>query len=269
MPDRRDILQVGSGLIAALLSARSALAATSETVQERKTYVLVHGAGHGGWCWRDVRNSLLDAGHRVFTPTLTGLGERIHLRNPEINLTTHVTDIVNVIEYEELEDVILVGHSYAGMVITGVADQLKDRLRHVVYLDAYIPKDGYAMIPEPRRIEAMKNFAIEGYLLQSFGAAKLGVPPSDVGTTAWVNRRVSDHLLATFAEPLHLKNGGAKGISKTFVRCTEPRFRKGDERAETIIAEDPREWRYLQIATGHDAMITAHEEVTQILLETI
>ena len=105
-------------------------------------FVIVHGAWHGGWCWRDVRTILRDNGHEVFTPTLTGLGERSHLMSPEIDMNTHIQDIVNVIAWEEMSDVILVSHSYGGNVITGVADRAKDRLRHVVYLDAFVPKDG-------------------------------------------------------------------------------------------------------------------------------
>ncbi|MGZ0244868.1 MAG: alpha/beta fold hydrolase, partial [Alphaproteobacteria bacterium] len=106
------------------------------------SFVLVHGAWHGGWCWRDVRRVLEEHGHTVFTPTLTGLGERSHLLSPDIDLETHIADVINLLVWEELNDVILVGHSYGGMVITGVADQAKDRLRHIVYLDAFLPADG-------------------------------------------------------------------------------------------------------------------------------
>ncbi len=106
------------------------------------TFVLVHGAWHGGWCWRDVRAILRAGGHEAFTPTLTGLGERSHLLSRDIDMNTHVADVANTIVWEELEDVVLVGHSYGGNVITGVADRMKDRLAHAVYLDAFVPKDG-------------------------------------------------------------------------------------------------------------------------------
>src|SRR4051794_36628721 len=103
------------------------------------TFVLVHGGSHGGWCWTKLTPLLRTAGHDVFAPTLTGLGERVHLLSRDVGLSTHITDITHVLEYEDLRDVVLVGHSYAGMVITGVAAQIPDRLRHLVYLDACFP----------------------------------------------------------------------------------------------------------------------------------
>ena len=109
-------------------------------------FVLVHGAWIGGFCWRPNAQALRKAGHEVYTPTMTGLGERIHLMNPSINLDTHITDIVNVIKYEELSDVVLVGHSYGGMVITGVADALPDRITSLVYLDAFVPENGQSLV---------------------------------------------------------------------------------------------------------------------------
>ena len=119
------------------------------------TFVLVHGAWHGGWCWKKVTPLLRAAGHEVYTPTLTGLGERAHLLTREVDLDTHIRDIINVLEYEELRDVILVGHSYAGMVIAGVADRVPARLAHLVYLDAFVPRDGQASLSlSPPELEA-------------------------------------------------------------------------------------------------------------------
>ena len=110
------------------------------------TYLLVHGGWHGGWCWRRVASILREASHEVFTPTLTGLGERAHLLSPEIDLDTHIRDIMGVLKYEDLHDLILVGHSYAGMIITAIAEQAPERLAHLVYLDACIPKNGESLI---------------------------------------------------------------------------------------------------------------------------
>src|SRR5437764_8833612 len=110
------------------------------------TYVLVHGGGHGGWCYQRVARILRSAGHDVYTPTLTGLGERSHLMRPGIDLDTHILDIVNVLHYEDLRDVILVGHSYGGMVITGAADRASDRVGRLVYLDAANPKNGESLV---------------------------------------------------------------------------------------------------------------------------
>ncbi|MCZ7597771.1 MAG: alpha/beta hydrolase [Gammaproteobacteria bacterium] len=115
------------------------------TDRPARPLVLVHGARHGGWCWRRVRAMLCARGHVVFTPTLTGLGERVHLRRRGDDLDLHVKDIVNVIEYEDLRDAVLCGHSYAGMVITGVADRLAERLAALVYVDAYVPDDGQSV----------------------------------------------------------------------------------------------------------------------------
>ena len=106
---------------------------------------LVHGAGHGGWCWQRVADRLTAKGHRVFAPTLTGLGERSHLLNDKIDLTTHISDIVNEIKWKDLDQIVLVGHSYGGMVITGVAEQLVSRIASIVYLDAFLPGDGQSV----------------------------------------------------------------------------------------------------------------------------
>jgi pimeloyl-ACP methyl ester carboxylesterase len=109
-------------------------------------YVLVHGGAHGGWCWHHVAKRLRAAGHAVFTPTLTGLGERRHLLSADTDLETHITDVLNMMLFEDLSDVILVGHSYGGMVITGVADRARARIQQLVFLDAAIPRDGEALI---------------------------------------------------------------------------------------------------------------------------
>jgi pimeloyl-ACP methyl ester carboxylesterase len=108
----------------------------------QKTFVLVHGAWHGGWCWRRVADILIKAGHRVYTPTLTGLGERSHLAHGNINLSTHVTDVVNVLKWERLEGVVLCGHSYGGFVISGVAEKMQDAIASIVFLDALVPEHG-------------------------------------------------------------------------------------------------------------------------------
>jgi pimeloyl-ACP methyl ester carboxylesterase len=151
-------------------------------------FVLVHGAWIGGWCWRPNAQALRKAGHEVFTPTLTGLGERSHLMNPGINLDTHIADIVNVIKHEELSDVVLVGHSYGGMVVTGVADALADKIRSLVYLDAFVPESGQALVdlapPEPKPQPA------SDYALAPLPAAVFGAKPE---VAAFVDARTSPH----------------------------------------------------------------------------
>src|ERR1700728_4589280 len=110
-----------------------------------KTFVLVHGAWHGGWCWRRVTDRLTVKGHRVYTPTLTGVADRSHLLSESVNLSTHVTDVVNLIRWEEMTDIVLCGHSYGGMVVTGVADKMSERIAALVYLDAFVPESGQSM----------------------------------------------------------------------------------------------------------------------------
>jgi len=229
-----------------------------------KTYVLIHGAWHGGWCWRDVRRGLQGAGHRVFTPSLTGLGDRVHLRNPKINLSTHVTDVINLLDFEELDDVILVGHSYAGHVVSCVADKVKERLRHIVFLDAVLAVDGKPFLPAGVG-EARIKTAKDGYLMAVASLEFLGIPEGHPNAD-WVRRRLVEHPLPTLMETVVYENGGPSGIAKTFVRCTQnPRMADGDPVAE-LTKNDP-EWRYLLIDTGHDLMVTAPDETARILMD--
>jgi len=144
-------------------------------------FVLVQGTWIGGWYWRPIAQALRKAGHEVYTPTLTGLGERIHLMNPGINLDTHIADVANVFEFEELSDVVLVGHSYGGMVITGVADRSPDKIRSMVYLDAFVPQNGNALInflpPDHPRPAAASEYTLAP-LPAVFLAPAPKLPPS-------------------------------------------------------------------------------------------
>ena len=160
------------------------------------TYVLVHGAWHGGWCWKRVAPLLRAAGHEVYTytPTLTGLGERAHLLSRDIDLDTHITDIVNVLAYEELTDVVLVGHSYGGMVIAGVADRVPERVAHLVYLDAFVPRDGQAVhdIFSPEFAAHLQALALaegDGWRIPAPPAASYGVTAA--ADLAWVAAKTS------------------------------------------------------------------------------
>src|ERR1700761_3204519 len=135
--------QVLGAVAAAVVTGRNTVA---EAQSPGRTFILVHGSWHGGWCWRRVSDQLQLKGHRVFCPTMTGLGERSHLLNKDINVSTHVTDIVNVIRWEDLSDVVLVGHSYGGMVISGVAEQIPDKVSSIVFLDAFMPENGESML---------------------------------------------------------------------------------------------------------------------------
>ena len=151
-----------------------------------KTFVLVHGAWHGGWCWAKLARLLRDAGHEVYTPTLTGLGERAHLARPEVDLETHIQDVVAVLEAEELRQVTLVGHSYGGMVISGVAARTSGRIGHLVYLDAFVPEAGKSLLDYVgERAAAMREAAAahgEGWKLPSLAPEALGVTSQRVSS---------------------------------------------------------------------------------------
>lgn len=244
------------------------------------TFVLVHGAWHGGWCWRDVRSTLEESGHSVFTPTLTGLGERSHLLSPDIDLETHIADVVNLLEWEELENVILVGHSYGGMVITGVADRAKFRLRHVVYLDAFLPVDGESSashivgLMKPGATEA--DFAAETDRRHA-AADKMGggapdterlfdIPDDLPEIRAWVKRRVTPHPVGTQTTPIRLSNGGSDGLPRTYILCAGA----PGKTPFMVLADRLREapgWTFRELGTTHDAMVTMPAETAGLLIE--
>lgn len=243
-------------------------------MSEGRTYVLVHGAWHGGWCWARVRPELENAGARVFTPTLTGLGERAHLRDPIPSLDTHVADIVALIEAEELTDIILVGHSYAGMVITAVADGLKSRISRLVYLDAAVPGDGAdfaSHIPRisasdiERRRAAFRAMAADGAWLPPVSPSMIGV--TDAEDAAWVARRLTPHPLRTWLDPVRFANGGHAGIAKTYVVATQPPTELMGYPAQAAVARNDPEWTVREIACGHDMMLVAPRDTAALILE--
>lgn len=243
-------------------------------------FVLVHGAWHGGWCWRDVRKNLEDNGHTVFTPTLTGLGERSHLLSPDIDIETHIVDVTNVLVWEELSDVILVGHSYGGMVITGVADRAKDRLRHVVYLDAFVPADGESSathivkLLDPAASEV--DFAAEIARRRATGNALgggppdldrlFGIPVAMAEKHAWVKRRVTPHPVGTQVTPVHLVNGGADDLPRTYILCAGAPDRTPFMALAGRLRHDDG-WTYRELDTTHDAMVTMPAETAALLME--
>jgi len=232
------------------------------------TYVLVHGGAHGGWCYRYVAAILRSAGHEVHAPTLTGLGERAHLLGPGIDLDTHITDIVAVLHYEDLRDVILVGHSYGGMVITGVADRALDRVGHLVYLDAATPVNGESLadIAAPLMNAARRQArVVDGVELVLYPGTE---PLPNYGVTdpddiAWMAERLTPHPFACFTQPLALTHEAEVGkLAQTHIVCTS-----------TLATRDPARLapardagRLWHIDTGHDLMITEPQAVADLLL---
>lgn len=227
-----------------------------------RPFVLVHGAWHGGWCWQRVAPLLRAAGHDVHTPTLTGLGDRAHLAGPTIDLETHIADIVALLEMEDLRDVVLVGHSYAGAVITGVADRVPARLARLVYVDGFALEHGKCMLAYwPAEMRAalparVSNGFIAPTPLQAFGVTR----PEDL---AWAEPRIRPQPLATFTQPLTLANGETK-LPRAYIRCTEPARPALDQFTRRFRA-DPG-WTYREIAAGHDCMIADAKGTADLLL---
>ena len=228
------------------------------------TYVLVHGAWHGGWCWVKVARLLRDAGHEVYTPTLTGLGERAHLARAEIDLETHIQDVVAVLESEELRQVTLVGHSYGGMVISGVAARTSGRIGHLVYLDAFVPESGKALFDYlGERATALRETATaqgDGWRLPSLPPERLGV--TSQRDTEWLAKHLSPQPLRTFEQPLPA--AGGERLKRSYVYCSKPAMGTFDQFAERL--RDDRKWTFHDVKTGHDAMVTAPGEIAKILM---
>jgi pimeloyl-ACP methyl ester carboxylesterase len=228
------------------------------------TYVLVHGAWHGGWCWAKVARLLRDAAHEVYTPTLTGLGERAHLARPEIDLETHIQDIVAVIESEELRQVTLVGHSYGGMVISGVAARVAARIGQLVYLDAFVPEAGKSVLDYLGPGAAVMR---EGAATQGEGWKVPSLPPERLGVTSqrdteWLTKHLKPQPLKTFEQPL--ATAGGEKLKRTYVYCSKPASGVFDQFAERL--RDDRKWTFHEVKTGHDAMVTTPGEIAKILM---
>jgi pimeloyl-ACP methyl ester carboxylesterase len=187
------------------------------------TFVLVHGAWAGSLLWRPIARALREAGHEVYTPTLTGLGERRHLLNRDIDLGTHTNDVLGVIDYEDLSDIVLVGHSYGGMVVTGVADAIPDKIRSLVYLDAFVPENGQSLFglvpagaPRPDRPPIPPA---EDYLTPPLPPAAFGVSPE---VAAFMERKASSQPTACFTQPVKLTGGIDRIRRKTYIYCNVP-----------------------------------------------
>ncbi|MGH7571611.1 MAG: alpha/beta fold hydrolase [Gemmatimonadota bacterium] len=213
---------------------------TAVVPPSRTTYVIVHGAWGGSWDWRQVDSILTGHGHLVYRPALTGLGERVHLASPSIGLDTHITDIVNVLVWEDLRDVVLVGHSYGGMVITGVADRVPERIRHLIYLDAFLPDSGESMrrLARPETATLIDRYADTGM-----------VPPVWVDSIAQIPKDVPQPL-RTMTDPLVLTNRAARRIPGTYILTVEPGLSR-DPFTPFAKRAAARGWRVLRMEAGH------------------
>lgn len=224
------------------------------------TIVLVHGAWSGSYRWRKVRPLLWSKGHEVYTPCLTGLGERSHLNGPQVNLSLHIQDVVNVFEYEDLRDVVLVGHSYGGMVVTGVADRVPERIAHLVYLDAFVPNDGESLwgIGVPRQTE---DWAVPP-IQREFKTPE---------EKAWNTARRGPQSRYCFEEPVRLSVPlEERAFSRTYIKAAADARRESGRDAFWEAADrarsDPR-WRYREIDCGHMVPDERPAELVALLLE--
>jgi pimeloyl-ACP methyl ester carboxylesterase len=237
-------------------------------------FVLVHGAWHGGWCWQRVASLLQEQGHRVHAVTLTGLGERAHLLAPSITLDTHIDDVISAIEVEELHDVILAVHSYAGMIGTAVADRLGKHLKHLVYVDAVVPKPGESW-------SSTQSAAVQQQRLSAAQATtRFSFPPPDPEVFGlkgedheWVKRRQTPHPGNTYQAPLDFDIARVAAIPRTFVNCTQPAL--GTIEPSRLRVKDAKFWdgawlpnsKVVEIKTGHDPMISEPAALAKILID--
>ncbi len=231
-------------------------------------FVLVHGSHGGGWIWQKVAPLLRAGGHEVYTPTLTGLSDRSHLLDCGVDLMTHITDVVNLLYYEDLSDVILVGNSYAGMVITGVAAKVPERLKLLVYLDAYVPDDGQCesdLWPADMRATIQGDEAAERGLRQLPPPALFGI--TDPEMADWVKARWTPQPLATYTQPVPSGTARSGAIPRVYIHCTGGPTTSTPLFAPFAAKARADGWQVHEMATGHIAMLTAPREFADLLLE--
>ena len=227
------------------------------------TFLIAHGAWSAGWSWKKMRPLLHDLGHELFTPTHTGLGERVHLASQEVGLETHIADILGVLKFEDLQNVFLVGHSYGGMVATGVADRAPERLAHLIYLDAFVPRNGQSLFDlQPTEIQAAMREAVQtdgdGWLVPQNPLP----PDTSEADVAWITPRRLMQPLKTFEQPINL-TGAVDRLPKSYIYCTRlgpvDIFKKFSQRARN------EGWNYFEIDSSHSPHITAPQALATLL----
>lgn len=249
---RRDVARGGAVLAAVLASSG---AATVSAAAASSTFVVAHGAWSSGWAWKKMHPLLTARGHRLVTPSYTGLGERAHLARREIDLDTHIADVVNVLEFEDLRDVVLIGHSYGGMVATGVADRARERLRRLIYLDAFVPEEGQSLADLAGGEAGLRARAVDGWR----------VPPNPVpdDTPAedldWIAARRLHQPIGTLVQPMKLTRGPLT-LPRDYVLCTKSEtFRPYANRAREA------GWPVHELDSSHNPHITVPETLAALL----
>ena len=263
MPDKHPPLTRRS-VLAGTTAAASAVVAPALAQGESRAFVLVHGAWHGGWCWRRVADRLERKGHKVYAPSLTGLGDRSHLIGTRPTVTTHIDDIANIIRFEDLQRVILVGHSYGGIVISGVAEKVQAQLASMVFLDAFVPSNGQTIMSLSRQgLRDNVNAAIK--------RGDLGIPPAAAAyfnvnekDRAYVDRKCTPQPIGTYGDPVKLTGARERVAKKVYIRAKD--FNSaGFDAIAARLRSDPA-WTVHDMPCGHDAMIDMPDRLAELLI---
>jgi pimeloyl-ACP methyl ester carboxylesterase len=289
--DRRAVLGGAAGAAAAGLVTRmgaptlaAAQDATPAAEGGRATFVLVSGSFAGGWAWDKVVPLLREAGHDVHATTLTGLGDRVHLADPRIDLDTHVTDVVNVLNYADLRDVTLVAHSSGGMVSTGVAERVPERLARLVYLDAWVPADGQSDYDVAVASEEARAQGIVAEMNAGWAAGTPGFRPIDADVEGfmtgmiedpadaeWYVSKLAPHPLAAWTQPIQLGNPAAAALPRVFIFSTEEKGTAEEDPTVRIaerVRSDP-DWTYLELSANHMALVNDPQATAEVLLSLV
>lgn len=268
-PSRRAVLNAGTLSAAAVAVASVGTTTTALSQSARRTFVLIHGAWHGGWCWRQVADLLEAKGHKVYTPTLTGLADRSHLLTRDVTLDTHITDVVNLFKWEDISNAVLVGHSYGGWPISGAVEKVLDQVSSIVYLDAFVPDNGDSGL-------SLSTQVFRKTIEDAIAKGELGRPPPkaevfkilDPKKAEWVQSKMTAQPTAVSVQPIVLTGAREKVRRKTYIRTpsfANPRFdvylakAKADQTWKTYMLEPA--------VAGHDAMVDAPARVAEILME--
>lgn len=258
---RRNVMAAGAALAAV------AAVPTAEAQGAQKTFVLVHGGWHGGWCWRRVTDILERKGHKAFAPTLTGLGERSHLLNKDINTATHVADVVNLVKWERLENFCLVGHSLGGFVINDVAEEIGPKISSIVFLDGFLPDVGDSALKTASQAsrDAIAKAKADGVLGTKPQTAEqfMVADPKD---REWVNALCTLHPIQTLMDETKANGAREKIAKKTFIRAkgwNHAGFEANYQRVKNTMPT----WKAYEVPCGHDVMVDMPDRLVEILLE--
>jgi pimeloyl-ACP methyl ester carboxylesterase len=264
--NRRALIGGSIGLATAAATGNSPVG-VARAQSAPRTFLLIHGAWVGGWCWRRVSDLLEKKGHKVFSPTLTGLGERSHLLSKDINLDTHITDIVNVMKWEDLQGVCMVAHSYGGWIGSGALEQIGDRVSSIVWLDAFKPENGQR--PLDLTSDAFRKGFVEaaekgeqGFPAPTGNPVPIFVNEND---SAYVTSKVTRQPIGTYFQPIKLSGARDKVAKKAYIRATKYPSPVFDKALAECKAD--KSWSTSEIASGHLVMLDAPEWLSDQLLQ--